>query len=165
MEVISEFSRLVDAIASVIPGANGGLGNGASSEEISSLEKEIGFELPDQVRKLLQTHNGQLGATPVFGVYRFLSIEGIKRVRLNHGPIFVEENRFWLPVGSSDPFDLVLDCEPDSKTNRGVFTYEAETHAGPTIAPTLAEFFALSANRVSTGHYRKLLIVLYIQYE
>ena len=86
-------------------------------------------------------------------------------MRSGHGPIFVEENTFWLPIGTSEVFELVVDCAPDSNTNRGVFTYDPQTHAGPTIAPTLAEFFALSAKRVSSGNYRTLLNTLYIMYE
>ena len=160
----SKFDSLLVAIENCFPSVREVLNPPATEAELTALAVLYSAPLPQELVALLRVNNGQSKPTPyALGGFSLYSAKSIERMRTTNN--FNNSNPHWIPIGYAEPFELIIESNPDSATNNHVFVYDAETGPAPPIATCLSQYMEFTTEKIIAGEYRKLLEIMMIHHD
>ena len=168
MGFIEDFSKAIEGITDFRPHMFGG----ASEEELSKLEKELGFVLPDDFKEFYQIYNGQDEyADALFDIFYLCTVEQIisywDALKSNESEFMMIRAESdigikeiwgcskWVPFASTaDGHCLCMDFAPTEAGTVGqVITFWYNSPERELIAPSFKDFILEYVKNIQEGVY------------
>ncbi len=170
--VVAAWERIEHWLSAHAPPLLANLNDGASPEDLSALEAQLGVQLPDDLRESLARHNGQLDEfPPLIGGWSLLSCSEIAQEwkiwkdLLARGDLAHESspsdprvrsdwwNERWVPFTYSGSGDHhCADCAPaDGGAPGQVIVLWHDDAARPLVAPTFTAWLEQIAEGLESG--------------